>query len=339
MASKFNFHPKKLSVMIAAVLGANINTSYASLLNYNIVTESGYAIGQTPPITYNSIDNSPTYSSTYLNYNNYGENPNTRGAAAGDEYGWMYSRAGGEGSYFSHYSIVTQSVELENNSGVGQNYNYSFAINFGSLSAYNLGFSNADEYSSAGYEVDILVNNVSLWQSAFLLTSSLNNGAVGTGSGTSLASYNSGDEYFSWPEYFGNLNLGLLNAGDSLTLSYSIKTFVAGNHSATCSGYGVPTVLSAPEEDSGQSIGVQTASLEASCNGYGYGGYGSYGYLNFNGNTYAQFGDPNYFTSTPIAFNAQNITSQRQSVDAPGSLALAGLGLAGLAFRRRKQKN
>ena len=329
MASTIRFHPKKLSVIIATVLGVNLNTASASLLNYMIVTESGYEIGETGAISNSTTHSDPTGSSSYLDYNMSGQDPNTRGAAAGNDSGWMYSRAGGQGSYFSHTSVVTQNVDLENDSGVDQNYNYSFAINFGSLSAYNSGFTNPLEFSTAGYEVAILVNNVSLWQSAFMLTNTMDTGAVGSGSGTSLSAYTAGHEYYSWPEYFGNLNLGLLGSGQSLTLSYSIKTFVAGNHTASCNGYGTPTAV---EETDMQ---LMAATIIEDCDN----GYGNYGYPNFNGDTYAQFGDPNGFSSTPVAFNNQNITPQRQSVDEPATLALAGLGLAGLAFRRRQQRS
>ncbi|TKL83732.1 PEP-CTERM sorting domain-containing protein, partial [Enterococcus faecium] len=65
---------------------------------------------------------------------------------------------------------------------------------------------------------------------------------------------------------------------------------------------------------------------------YGYGGYGYYG---FTGYTYAQFGDPNGFNSVQVAFNEQNI--RISSVSEPTPLLFAGLGLAGLAFRRRRQ--
>lgn len=316
MVSNINFHPKKLSVVIATILGVNLNTSYATLLNYNIITESGYAIGETAPLTNSASNSDPVSAYIELQYNNYGQDPNTRGAAAGNDSGWMYSRSGGQGSYFSHYSIVTQTVDLLNNTGFDQNYVYDFVINFGSLSAYNFSFNSALEYSMAGYEVEIAVNNNALWQSAFTLTTDLASGSVGSGSNTSLATYSNGNSSFSWPEYTGNLGLGVLGNGQSLTLTYSIKTFVAGNHSASCYGYG-----------------------SSGCDGYGYGGYGNYGYLNFNGDTYAQFGDPNGFNSTPIAFNNQNIRPQRDTISAPGTLALAGLGLAGLAFRRRKQQS
>ncbi len=326
MTSKLPVSPTKLSVLIATVLGVHVGTSYASLLNYNIVTESGYAIGQSAPLTYNSVDSNPTYAASSLEYGTYNSDPHTRGAARGDDLGWMYSRSGGQGSYFSHYSVVTQNVELQNNSGSAQYYNYNFAINFGSLSAYDFGFTNATEYSTAGYEVVIAVNNVALWQSAFVLQTNQANGTLGSGTGTTLASYAIGESYFSWPEYFSNLDLGLLNIGQSLQLSYSIKTFVAGNHATSCYGYG--DVPSAVESQ------LSALTADENCDG----GYGEYGGMSFNGDTYAQFGDPNGFNSTPVMFKEDSFTARAQGVAAPGTLALAGLGLAGLAFRRRKPK-
>jgi hypothetical protein len=320
--------PRKLSVLIATLLGVSLLPAQATLLNYNILTNSGYKHAQDESISNENNDQSPV--SSYVSDSYWSSATTSDGAAAGNDQGWMYSRSRGEGAYYHHYSSVTQVVDLLNDTGVMQNYSYDFRINFGSLTASNYDFSTAEEFSVAGYMVDILLNGSSIWHSMYTLTNNLADGFTATASGTNLVNYTDGSSYASWGEYASTLNLGLLGAGDSLNLSYSIKTFVKGNHLQGCGGGQVPTAVNQLQNNNDA---FSTNAIAEDCYGdYGYGGYGYYG---FTGYSYAQFGDPNGFSSEPVAFNDQNI--RISSVPEPAPLLLAGLGLAGLAFRRRRQ--
>lgn len=320
--------PRKLSVLIATLLGVSLLPAQATLLNYNILTNSGYKHAQDESIS--SENNDMSAGSSYASDSYWSAERNSEGAAAGNDSGWMYSRSRGEGAYYHHYSSVTQVVDVLNDTGVMQNYSYDFRINFGSLTANNYDFSSSEEFSIAGYMVDILLNGSSIWHSMYTISNNLADGFSATASGTNLVSYTDGSSYASWGEYASTLNLGLLGAGDALNLSYSIKTFVKGNHLQGCGGGQVPTAVGQPQQNDDQ---FSTAAIAEDCYGdYGYGGYGYYG---FTGYTYAQFGDPNGFNSLPVAFNEQNI--RISSVSEPTPLLFAGLGLAGLAFRRRRQ--
>ena len=312
MKLTINFKPNMLSVMIAGALGLAHAPSYASLLNYTLTAETSYEQDA------NSDSNSDTGPvSAWSNISLYSAEANLWGSASGDSNGWMYSVSSGEGQDYRVDSSITQSVDVQNNSGIDLDYSYDFVINFGSLSAYNWGFTDADEYSQAGYVVEIALNNTTIWASAAELLTDLN-GTTANFSGTQWASYSAGSDWFNWGEYSDTLNLGTLSAGSSFHLTYRISTFVAGNHLG-CGGIGIVAFDSAgPDCDDGY--------------GYGY-GHG------FTGSSYAQFGDPNNFNTTPVAFSDDNITGRpTTSVPAPSTALILGAGLAGLAFRRRKNK-
>lgn len=323
--------PARLSLLIAGVLGVQLPSLQAGALTFNIDTKSGYSIG--PGGSTASSEDSQTdstNSSVYIKYGDYGTDPHTYGTAKGDNSGWMYTYAFGQGSTYAHTSEVVQNVEFTNDSGSAQDYLYNFLITWGSLTAYNYNFTTQDEYSRAGYLVDIMLNGNSVWSSAFELLTDIN-GTTTAGSGPMLGSYSSGSSYYSWSPYSGQINLGVLAAGASFELSYKIRTYVDGNHLTTCYGYG--------NEPTGEQIGLMATEEPACDSGYGYGGYGYGGYLDYAGYTYAQFGDPFNFDGNAAGFTQNNLVGRTPgSVSEPGSLAILGAGVAALAFRRRQKK-
>ncbi len=324
--------PARLSLVIAAILGVQLPAVHATLLTYQIDSKSGYHIGPGGATASDeSTDSNSSYSGAYSEYGSYYSNPHTAGAAIGNDSGWMYSRAFGQGSYYQHYSQITQNVMLENDSASAIDYLYNFTITWGSLTADGYYFSSAEEFSRAGYIVDILVNGSTAWSSAFELYTD-QAGSSGSGSGQMLGSYDNGYSYYSWGPFSGQLDLGTVAAGATLALSYSIRTYVEGNHLTSCNGnWGVPT------------LAATTESVATECEGYGgygYGGYGYGGYLSYAGSTYAQFGDPNGFDGVTSGFTQDNLLERNPNdVSEPGALALLGAGLAGLAFRRRQKKS
>lgn len=332
--------PSRLSCLIAMVLGVQLPSLHAATITYSLDAKSGYLIGP-GGVTASDVSSStdPSNVSAYSGYGFYSNNPNTDGSAAGNNAGWMYSRSGGQGSTYQHYSEIVQNATLTNTAASAMNFMYNFTINWGSLNASNYNFTDATEFSKAGYQVDIKVNGNSVWSSAFELFTDLN-GSSFSSSGLLLGKYSAGSQYYSWDLLNSQLNLGTLAAGASMQLSYSIRTLVSGNHLVTCQSYSEPI----PTEQGTDGVSLLAATTEPDC-GYGdygdYGSYGEFGYQQFAGYTYAQFGDPNGFdgTANNAGFTQSNIIGQPSgAVSEPGALALVGAGLAGLAFRRRQRK-
>ncbi len=239
-------------------------------------------------------------------------------AGRGNDSGWMYSRAGGNG-IFSAQGYIQQSVTFTNTSGIAQNYFFDFTINRGSLSAYDYAGLNGD-FIQAGNDVAITLNGTAIFTSTANLRND-DSGANLVTTGTVLGSYSSGSESYFWGPYTDTLDLGVFGAGETFTLEYDILTFADGD------------------------------IVNRVCDNDGYGGYGEVGngYGEVIGDdgyglcdmSYArsQFGDPNNINSIP-AFTGVTFTGvPTTSVPEPGTLFLMGSGVLGLAFaRRRKQR-
>lgn len=254
-------------------------------------------------------------SSVSATVDQYGGSTGTASArGAGDDTGWMYSRAGGSG-YWTSRASIQQSLSVTNTTGVSQSYSFDFLINRGSLSAFFRGAPDTGEFAEAGNEVSIRLNGTTLFMSSALLRNDAA-GVTQTTGGTVLGTYTPGSDFYNWGVYSDTLDLGVFSAGDSFTLTYEIVTFSAGlDDGFDCSaGYG----------DYG--FGDELPQLNAQPGGSRC----------YNNDGYSQFGDPNSLNASP-AFLASNLQSTAANVPAPSALFLMGSGVAGLAFSRRRR--
>jgi hypothetical protein len=117
---------------------------------------------------------------------------------------------------------------------------------------------------------DIRRDNSQVWGSSAILRSNASGTTLSTDGDSSL--YTGSGAYYAVNGIQRSVDLGVLNAGQSLTLSYELDSFARGN-----SASGADRVV--PET----SYFVPDQWIE-SCTG-GYGGYGGYGYGNGYGNT------------------------------------------------------
>ncbi|EWH08574.1 hypothetical protein DS2_16549 [Catenovulum agarivorans DS-2] len=325
---------KLLAVAISTILGTHIAPVYAFPTDIELSANTDVTLNGDNS-TDSDTDNTSVYASSYL----YSGNDWADANASANDQGWIYSNAYGYGADFDAMSTVTQSVTVTNDTGLDQFIDFTFTINFGSLSVYGFEYEPAfetGEYITASYMADIRLNDTSIWDSSAALTYD-ENGYSFTQSGASLANYDaSNPEYYGWGEQTDTIGLGLIGAGESFTLDYIVKTHSFGQPGLIddCdNGYG-----DYGEYGDGGEFLVFNTFVDDFDDGYGdYGEYGDgYGCLYSALDAYAQFGDPFDFGATP-AFTDASFT-QSTPVPEPSSFAIIGAGLAGLAFMRRRQE-
>lgn len=196
-------------------------------------------------------------------------------------------------------SSILQTAIITNDTSFAQQVDFNFLIGAGGLYT-TYGVSGGGSVFNVGYTADIRVNGNTQWGSHASLETNANefNTLTRDGAflnGNSLSDINAqlalGGSYY-WDAYSSNLNLGVLGAGQSLTVDYALSTYV-------------------------------NIYLDAE-------GYSSF--------PHASIGDPFDFNSTPVFAPEQFVTAVVPSVPEPETVAMFGVGLAALAFRRKSRK-
>jgi hypothetical protein len=172
------------------------------------------------------------------------------------------SRSSGLGVY-----DVTGSFRIEekitNTSAIAKAATFSFFITPGLLSN-NIGSPlTGTDFVSSGLSFDVRRNGSTVWGSGASLTSTAS-GTIFSATGDSSLYAGSGT-YYSINGVSKSVDLGVINAGESITLSYELDTFAKGNSLSGDKRVVPETTYDVP----GQWV-TETCS--------GYGGYGGYGY-------------------------------------------------------------
>lgn len=339
------FPPVLNKVAVAATLAV---LGPAAVAQVSSMTASGsYSLDGSPatalssvypgsnPVDVLSFPNSGTTSS-YAGLHDYG-------STSGD----FGSRSSGFGVYEVNggFKLVQQ---ITNSSAVAQSANFTFSITPGLL-ANTIGSAlGAGQYVEAGLKFDVQVGGNSIWNSAATLHSDSSGTAFSSSGDTSL--YAGGGSYYNVLGVSRSVDLGVINAGETIELSYELTTFANGISAAGPDRYVPPTTFIVPE---GWYVYSQC--------GYGYGyGYGDgCGYLppgtvvdvpgytvpGTASGSQASSGDPFSIQLSPTitaysnggGSNFGEVTLSPVPEPASYALLLGGLGVVGWASRRRQR--
>jgi len=340
--------------------------AHASVATTSVVATGSFALNNA--VVTNLVSSSVTDSVDVLSFPSSGSS-NAGLHSYGSPSGNFGSRSSGAGVYdvFGSFKIVQT---ITNDTAAAKNAIFNFFITPGMLSNNIDSAFTGMSFVSAGLKFDIKRNGTSVWGSDASLTSN------STGTAFSLTGenlYSGGNTFYSVAGGSKSVDLGLLSAGESVTISYELDSFARGNSTPgtaivvpetsyvvpdqwvtyTDCGYGDgygggygPTVVATVTDDDGcttrqEFIPAHTVVVP----GYTtYGGVsGSHGSsgdpfdIDFQGNPVFNF---SFNGSNTSSFDPLGISVSLNDVPEPGTLALlmAGLGLAGWSSRRSRIK-
>jgi hypothetical protein len=212
-----------LCVVSAAASAGTVVTSMQATGSYALGSNAAVSLldARTLPVAGARVDvlSFPSSGSNSAGLHSYGY--------TGGDFG---SRSSGQGVYdvSGAFKIV---MTISNTSSVAQTARFDFNITPGMLSNSIASALTGSEFLNAALKFDIRRNGASLWGSAATLNSN-SSGTSFSASGDTSLYVRSSDTYYSVANLSKSIDLGVLNAGESMQLSYQLDSFAKGSSAA-----------------------------------------------------------------------------------------------------------
>ena len=260
------FSPRLKSVAVAAALCVISGGAFASTVVDSISATYSYKLGADATETLSQIKPAP-FPGERVDVVAF---PYSAGnSAVVHSYGYtggnFGSRSSGSGVYdvSGAFKIV---MTIANTTSVAQTASFNFNITPGWLSNSIASALTGSDFVSAGLSFDLRRNGAAVWGSAATLNSIASGTTFSQSRSNPLESSlyaRSSDTEYSVLGVSRSIDLGVINAGDSIQLSYEIESFAKGSSVA-----GPARIV--PDRE----YFVPGQWVEACTYGYGYGGYG-----------------------------------------------------------------
>lgn len=241
----------KLAALIALSLGA-VGSLQATTISLGLESSTSSTAGT------QSDSDSDTGATSVSSFSNAFESGNSAsGSANGNDAGWFYTTAQATGISAEHVSSVTQSYSVTND-GDDSFFDFDFNVMNGSISVFcDDGYGYGDGYgdgdvdrpegdfpiatatanllavdsepancssrlnAASMYEANITLDGNVVWSSEASLTIDNDELSFSEGGTQSLGTYN-GSGFFGWGAQSFNIDLGLIAAGQTFDLIYSV---------------------------------------------------------------------------------------------------------------------
>ena len=340
--------PARIAAAVALVFGSV--SAQADVTVNSIVATGSYKLGSDPVV--NLVDSGPPKVNVDVVDFPYSGSNSAVVHSYGSNTGNFGSRSSGVGVYDVN-GMFSISQTITNTTAIAQNATFKFYITPGLINNEIGSALTGLNYVSSGLSFDIKRNGSSIWGSSATLSSNASGTTYSATGDTGL--YSGSGTYYSVLGVNRSIDLGVINAGDSITLSYEMSSFARGVSEAGPDRYVPETTYHVPGQ------WVDWCGGECSYGGYGDGYGGSVPEFipahdvtvpaytvpgSFSG-SHASSGDPfdiDYYSGRAYfsgqAFDPLGSSVTLAPVPEPSEYAmlLAGLGLVGWMARRRRAK-